>query len=97
MRWSGAPLLALTLLAVACARPRGPAVGTPPPGPGGPGVTTVPTSRPQAPPSTDPFAPPDRTQAPWSQTPVRLLGIGEVETGTAAGGASWRFISVRHR
>jgi hypothetical protein len=28
--------------------------------------------------------------APWSQTPVGLLGIGEVETGTVAGGASWR-------
>jgi hypothetical protein len=37
-----------------------------------------------------PFAPPDRTQPPWSQTPVTILGVGDVETGTAEGGAYWR-------
>lgn len=91
MRRSGPPLLALALLA-ACASPQGPGTGTPAPGQGSPAREPA---RSQAPPSTDPFAPPDRTQAPWSQTPVPLLGIGEVEAGVAAGGASWRIGTAR--
>ena len=90
MRWIGATLLSLSAAALACAAPQGP--GTTPTAP----VTAAPQApRPQAPPSGDPFAPPDRSRAPWSQTPVRLLGIGEVETGVTAGGASWRIGTAR--
>jgi hypothetical protein len=91
MRQVLAPLLALALLAGGCAGPQGPAPSSPGPRPAPP--PTAP--RTATPPSTDPFAPPDRAQAPWSQTPVRLLGVGEVETGTAAGGASWRIGTAR--
>jgi hypothetical protein len=91
MRWAGPPLLALAILAGACAGTRKPVVPPPSPGPAAP----PPARRPQAPPSVDPFAPPDRTQAPWSQTPVKLLAIGDVETGPAAGGASWRVGTAR--
>lgn len=38
---------------------------------------------------------PDRTQLPWSRTPVPLLAIGEVETGQASGGAWWRLGTPR--
>jgi hypothetical protein len=88
----GAPLLALISLAAACAAPQGPATSSPAPGPPAPPQAPP---RAQAPPSTDPFAPPDRTQAPWSQTPVKLLGIGEVQTGPVAGGAGWRIGTSR--
>ncbi len=95
MRRVGAPLLALAILAAACAAPRRPFAT-----PSTTGTATPPSPpplplKPQAPPSSDPFAPPDRTQPPWSQTPVKLLGIGEVETGEAAGGTSWRIGTSR--
>jgi hypothetical protein len=87
-----APLLALAFLA-ACAGAPGPASTSPSPAPATSPVR--PRAPATAPPSTGPFAPPDRTQGLWSQTPVRLLGIGEVEAGTAAGGASWRVGTAR--
>jgi hypothetical protein len=86
----GAPFLALALLGAACAGTQGPTSPSPAPSPASPSA-----HRPASPPSTDPFAPPDRSQAPWSQTAVKLLGIGEVETGTAAGGSSWRIGTAR--
>jgi hypothetical protein len=92
MRPVPAPLLALALLVAGCAGPQGPVPAAPRSGPASP---APPPPRAAAPPSTDPFAPPDRTLEPWSQTPVRLLGIGEVETGTAAAGATWRIGTAR--
>ncbi len=89
---SWARLLALIAFTAACAAPQEPAPASPALGPPAPPPAPP---RSQAPPSADPFAPPDRTQAPWSQTPVRLLGIGEVEAGTAAGGTSWRIGTSR--
>jgi hypothetical protein len=94
MRQVSAPLLALALLVGGCAAPQGPVTSSPigfspDPGTASPGLPPA-APKPAAPPSTDPFAPPDRTLEPWSQTPVKLLGIGEVEIGAAAGGASWR-------
>jgi hypothetical protein len=89
---NGARLLALIALTAACAAPQEPGPATPALGPSGPPPAPP---RTQAPPSADPFAPPDRTQAPWSQTPVPLLGIGEVEIGMAAGGTSWRIGTPR--
>jgi len=94
MRRHGAKLLALALLASACAAPQGPASSPPATGPTTPSPPPGP-ARPQAQQGSDPFAPPDRTVAPWSQTPVKLLGIGQVETGEAAGGASWRIGTAR--
>ncbi len=99
MKQVPAPLLALALLAGGCAAPREPVSSSssqflPGPGPA-PAAPSPAAPRAVAPPSSDPFAPPDRTQAPWSRTPVRLLGIGEVETGTAAGGTSWRVGTAR--
>lgn len=91
MRRPGAHLLALALLGAACAAPQGP--GSPPPIGGAP--APAPPLPHQAPQSQDPFAPPDRSQAPWSQTPVRLLGVGEVEAGAAADGVSWRIGTAR--
>lgn len=99
MKQGSAPLLALALLAGGCAAPQGPVRSSQVPFSPGPGPASPPpppaAPRAVAPPSNDPFAPPDRTQAPWSQTPVKLLGIGEVETGTAAGGATWRIGTAR--
>lgn len=89
MRRLGAPVL-VALAALGCVAPQGP--GTTPTAPP---TASPPPPRPQATQSGDPFAPPDRTQSPWSQTAIRLLGIGEVETGTAAGGATWRIGTTR--
>ncbi len=83
----------LLILAGACAAPKGPGLTAPAPPPGPPPPSAP--SPAQAPQAADPFAPPDRTQPPWSQTPVKLLGIGEVETGTAAGGSTWRIGTAR--
>jgi hypothetical protein len=55
------------------------------PAPARPGQQAPPQG--QAPGAT---AAPDRTAFPWSRTAVPLLGIGEVQAGEAAGGASWR-------
>jgi len=49
----------------------------------------APQAAPPSPPA-GPLPPPDRSQAPWSQAPVKLLAIGAVEVGEAAGGAYWR-------
>jgi hypothetical protein len=84
MRRVGAPLL-VVVVALGCVAPQGP--GTTPTAPP---TATPEAPRPQATQSADPFAPPDRSQPPWSQTPIRLLGIGEVETGVSASGATWR-------
>ena len=92
MRRLSAPILGVALLLSACVAPQGP---PPPPASTGPARPATPPARPQAPQSTDPFAPPDRSQTPWSQTPVRLLGIGDVETAVTAGGASWRMGTAR--
>jgi hypothetical protein len=96
MRRVAAPLLALAVLGGACAGQQGPV--SPPPSlatnRSEPQLQPQPPGAPLAP-SGDPFAPPDRTQSPWSQTPVRLLGIGEVEVGEAAGGVSWRLGTAR--
>ncbi len=97
MRRLGAPLLALAVLAAGCAAPQGPAPDSSRPFPSPPPLPVAPPApaRPRAQQSLDPFAPPDRTQPPWSQTPVRLLGIGEVESGAAAGGTSFRVGTAR--
>jgi hypothetical protein len=89
MRRVGAPLLAV-VVALGCVAPQGP--GTTPTAPA---TATPQAPRPQVTQSADPFAPPDRSQSPWSQTPIRLLGIGEVETGVSAGGATWRIGTAR--
>jgi hypothetical protein len=83
----GARSLALIAFTAACAAPQEPGPAAPALGPALPPPAPP---RSQAPPSADPFALPDRAQAPWSQTRAGLLGIGEVETGTATGGTSWR-------
>jgi hypothetical protein len=97
MRRLGAPLLALAVLAAGCAasQDRASAPSTPFPSP--PPLPAAPPlpARPRALQSLDPFAPPDRTQPPWSQTRVPLLGVGEVESGSAAGGTSWRLGTAR--
>ena len=88
MRRVGA-LLAV-VVALGCVAPQGPATA-----PTSPATAMPLPPRPLATQSIDPFAPPDRSLAPWSQTPVRLLGVGEVETGVAAGGATWRIGTAR--
>ncbi len=100
---AGALPIALAVLASACAGPQGPVPSSPAPDGSAPAPSAAPAPAPatlvppgtQAQPSADPFAPPDRTQAPWSQTPASLLGIGEVVAGEAAGGASWRIGTAR--
>jgi hypothetical protein len=90
VRRVGAHLLAV-VAALGCVAPQGP--GTTPTAPA---AATPQAPLPQhAPQSQDPFATPDRSQSPWSQTPVRLIGVGEVEAGAAADGVSWRIGTAR--
>jgi hypothetical protein len=84
-----------TLLALAgCAAPQGPVASVEPSGQARPPKAALGQGQGQAQ-APGPFAPPDRTQPPWSQTPVSILGVGDVETGTAEGGAFWRLGTAR--